>query len=444
MYPALLRAFRPYWRGGRELRRRQKEIEQTQWWSIGEIETLQLDRLKKLIKYAYEHVPYYSKLYKSLEIHPDDIKSLKDFQALPFLTREDIKSHINELVTDDPNHEIFPDSTGGSTGVPMQFFIERAYDRWDQALELRGRGWYGVREGDRIAFVWGAKQDMPDWSMPARLKARILQERYLNAFGMTEQKMQLFAESLIKWKPAMFRAYASALTLFAQYLKDHKITGIEPRLIETTAEKVTLPQRDLLESVFHCKVADWYSAREMGTIAFQCPEGSLHVGETRYLEIVAKNNGAQPGELGEVVITSLHQYGMPFIRYKIGDMAILETHSCSCGRGLPVLREVVGRMQDFLVTSDGRFVHGGYFPHTFRLYPEISQYQVYQPDRDHLQVRFVCKCPIDSDWIAAIQHELHECFGNKMNISVDIVDNIPLTMAGKQRFIISDVKPDFV
>jgi len=443
MYPALFRAFRPYWRGGRELRQRQKELEQTQWWSIGEIEKLQLDRLKKLIKYAYEHVPYYSKLYKSLEIHPDDIKSLKDFQSLPFITREDIKSHINELVTDDPNHEIFPDSTGGSTGVPMQFFIERAYDRWDQALELRGRGWYGVREGDRIAFVWGAKQDMPDWSMPTRLKAQILQERYLNAFSMTEQKMQLFAKSLVKWKPAMFRAYASALTLFAQYLKDHKITGIEPRLIETTAEKVTLPQRDLLESVFHCKVADWYSAREMGTIAFQCPVGSLHVGETRFLEIVAKNNVARPGELGEVVITSLHQYGMPFIRYKIGDMAILETHPCSCGRGLPVLREVVGRMQDFLVTSDGRFVHGGYFPHTFRLYPEISQYQVYQPDRDHLQVRFVCKRPIDSNWIATIHHELQACFGTKMDISVEIVDAIPLTLAGKRRFIISNVKPDF-
>jgi phenylacetate-CoA ligase len=444
MYPVLYRTFRPFWPGGQELRNRQKELERTQWLPREELETLQLERLQQLIKYAYENVPYYQGLYKSLDIHPDDIKSLKDFQALPFLTREDVNSHQHELVTRDPQHKMLPNSTGGSSGVPMQFFVEKAFDWWDPALELRGRGWYGVGEGEKMAFVWGAKRDMHDWSWRARLKASVLQERYMNAFSMSDQKMQAFAEMLVRWKPAMFRAYASALTLFAQYVKDHQITGIRPKLIETTAEKVTLPQRELLEEVFQCKVADWYSAREMGTIAFQCPAGSLHVCETRYLEIVGNNKVVQPGELGEVVITSLHQYGMPFIRYKIGDMAISEPEPCSCGRGLPALHEVVGRLSDFLVTSEGHFVHGGYFPHTFRLWPEIARYQVYQPDRNHLDIRLVCNRPCDSAWLARLQHELHECFGEDMNISLDIVDAIPLTPAGKHRFIISDVKPDFM
>jgi phenylacetate-CoA ligase len=444
MYPIFYRTLRPFWSGGKDLRKRQKELDRTQWFSREELEVLQLENLQKLIKYAYDYIPYYHEVFANRDIYPDDIKSFKDFQTLPYLTREDVNDHLNELVTHDPNHNVMPDSTGGSTGVPMQFFVEKAFDWWDQALELRGRGWYGVGEGERIAFVWGAKRDMHAWSWRARLKAKVLQERYLNAFSMTDQKMQAFAEMLTQWKPAMFRAYASALTLFAHYIKDHHITGIRPKLIETTAEKVTLPQRELLEEVFQCKVADWYSARELGTIAFQCPAGGLHVCETRYLEIVANNNIVRPGELGEVVITSLHQNGMPFIRYKIGDMAISESDPCSCGRGLPTLREVVGRMQDFLVTCEGHFVHGGYFPHTFRLWPEIARYQVYQPDRNHLEVRLVCNCPCDSSWLASIRNELLKCFGTDMQISVKIVDDIPLTPAGKHRFIISDVKPDFV
>ena len=255
--------------------------------------------------------------------------------------------------------------------------------------------------------------------------------------------MQAFAEMLVRWKPAMFRAYASALSLFAQYIKEQGIAGIRPKLIETTAEKVFAPQREFLEEVFECKVADWYSARELGTIGYQCPSGQLHVCETRYLEVVANGQVVPPGEMGEVVITSLHQEAMPFIRYKIGDMAISEPDSCPCGRGLPVLREVVGRLQDFLVTTDGRFVHGGYFPHTFRLWPEIVKYQVYQPDRKHLEVRLVSRNSNDSRWLDALAEELRACFGGDMDIDIQLVDQIALTSSGKHRFIISEVKPEF-
>lgn len=444
MFPFFYRTLRPFWPGGRILRSRQSELEKSQWWTREQLESWQLEQLKKLIRHAYDNVPYYSELYRSLDIHPEDIKSLKDFQALPFTTKEDINNHQSEFICNDKSLNLVPNYTGGSTGASMQFFMEKNFDWWDPALELRGRGWYGVGEGEKLAYVWGAKRDLRYGTLREKLRALRRQERYLNAFDMTEQKMKAFAETLLRWKPAMFRSYASALTLFAEYLRDHKIDGIRPKLIETTAEKVTIAQRNLLEEVFRCKVADWYTAREMGTIAFQCPAGGMHVAETRYLEIVANNFVTQPGELGEVVITSLHQYGMPFIRYKLGDMAIMETMPCSCGRGLQTLREVVGRLQDFLVTSKGHFVHGGYFVYTFMHIPEITRYQVYQPDKNRLEVRLVCNRKCDSTWLDQIHRELHERFGTDMQISVDIVENIPLTPAGKYRFIISDVKPDFV
>ena len=441
---SLFNSFRPLWHGGRLLSSRRKELDQTQWWSRDQLEGWQLERLKRVVAYAYQNVPFYTNLYRGRDIHPEDIKTIKDFEALPFLTREDIRSHLDDLVTRVPGTKLVRGSTGGSTGVPMQFYTEKAFDYWDGALELRGRGWYGVQAGEKLAYVWGLKQDFKPAGWNSRLRAAILQERFLNAFHMTDETMQIFAEMLVKWKPVMFRAYASSLSQFANYVKEHGISGIRPKLIETTAEKVSQPQRELMEEVFQCKVADWYSAREMGTIGYQCPAGSLHVCETRYLEILANDRVVQPGELGEVVITSLHQYGMPFIRYKIGDMAIYAEEACSCGRGLPVLKEVVGRLHDFLVATDGHFVHGAFFSHTFRLYPEIAKYQVYQPDRTHLEVRIILSSPVEPAWFEKVRQEIQHIFGEDMQIALTVVDNIPLTPAGKHRFIISEVKPEFV
>lgn len=442
-YSTAYRALRRCYPGGSISRRRRRLLEQTQWLAPGELEAWQLEGLRRIVRHAYEHVPFYRELYTREQVHPSDVRTIRDFQALPFLTRDHVREHLERLVAPALRSRALPNSTGGSTGQPMRFYTERAFDWWDPALELRGRGWYGVREGDRTAFVWGAQRDLHVQHRRARLKAAIQRERYLNAFQMTEADMQAFAEMLVRWRPAMLRAYASALCLFAEYVRERGITGIRPRLIETTAEKVFPAQRELLEEVFGCPVADWYSAREFGTIGFQCPAGSLHVCETRYLEVVAGDRVVAPGEMGEVVITSLHQEAMPLIRYKIGDMAVSASGPCSCGRGLPVLGEVVGRLQDFLVATNGCFVHGGYFPHTLRAWPQIVKYQVYQPDRHRLEVRLVAGGGDDAQWIDRLADELHGCFGLEMQIDIRLVDEIPLTAAGKHRFIVSDVVPRF-
>lgn len=444
MYSKLYRMTRLFWPGGWENYRNLREIEHTQWLPRPELEAWQFERLKKVVEYAYEHVPFYQERYQHLDIHPEDIKSMQDFQALPFLTKEDIKNNLDKLVSPDFRGKLYPNETGGSTGQPIQFFEEDSFWRWNVALRNRGRGWYGVHEGDKMALVWGAPRDMPDQSWQRRWRARLMRHRVLNAFNMSEANMQAFAEMLVDWQPTMFKAYASALSLFAEFVKRQGITEIRPKLIETTAEKVTQPQRELLEDVFHCPVADCYSSREFVTIAYQCPSGGLHVCETRHLEIVADGNIVDAGQLGEVVVTSLHQFAMPFIRYKLGDMGIYETSPCSCGRNLPVLREITGRTHDFLVTDEGKFVHGEFFAYTFRVKPEVVRYQVYQPDKRHLDIRLVCNRQVSETWLNNVQNEIQHRFGPSMQISLQLVDDIPLTPAGKHRYIISEVKPDFV
>jgi phenylacetate-CoA ligase len=364
---------------------------------------------------------------------------------VPFLTREDVRDNLDALIA--RNHsrkDLFPDQTGGSTGEPMRFLVEDSFWWWNAANLFRVRSWHGVREGDKIAWFWGARKDMPDWSRRRRLRAYLMQERYLNAFSMTERKMSDFAAMLVDWQPAMLKGYASALSLFARYLEGQDPTSIRPRYIEATSERLSDPQRELLEHVFACRVADHYSCREMGTMAYQCKEGGFHIcADVRYLEVVAGNRLVQPGQLGEVAVTSLNQFAMPFIRYKNGDMAIYDGNRCPCGRGLPLLKEVVGRTNDYLVSADGQFVHSEFFAYLFRVKPQVVRYQVYQPEKDYLEVRLVCKCQVSDKWLDGVRVEIQDRFGSSTNVLLRTVDHIALTPAGKHRYIISNVEPQF-
>jgi phenylacetate-CoA ligase len=443
MYPSFYQALRLLLPGGIRTRKRLRELERMQWWSRSDLELWQLMRIQQLVEYAYAHVPFYRHRYQTEDIHPADIKSLDDFENLPFLTREDVKNNLDALISPDWRGKLYLSETGGSTGTPIHFFVEDSFWRWNIALEARGRRWYNVQVGDKMAWVWGAPRDMPEWSWRKRLIAGIRRQRYLNAFMMSDSRMQAFAEMLVDWQPAIIRAYPSALSLFAKFIKERGITGIRPKAIETSAEKVTEVQRQLLEDVFQCPVVDCYGSRELGAIAWECKEGNRHLSETHYIEIDAGGKKAQPGQMGEVVVTSLIQYAMPFIRYKNDDIAVLGGDNCTCGRGLHILQEVVGRTHDYLITDDGQFVHGLFFAYIFRVKPEVVRYQIYQPDRKNLEVRVVCRQEIDSAWIEQVKGEIQARFGDSVNVLLQIVDRIELTPAGKHRYIISDIAPDF-
>ena len=441
MYARLYRGLRLFAPSGWKTRKHLHDLEQIQWWSRADLEVWQFSRIRQVVRHAYEHVPYYRQRFLQEGIHPEDLKTLEDFRALPFLTREDVNAHLHDLVATDFRGKFHSKTTGGSTGQPMRFFNE--YSFWRKAVLLRGHLWYGIQEGEKSAWVMGDLRDMPEWSWQRRWRAAISRKRYLNAFSMTEAKMQDFAQMLVRWQPARIRAYPSALHLFARFLREHRIKGIRPRLIETTSEKITEPQRELIEEVFQCPIVDCYASLEFGTIAYQCEAGKLHVCEPCYLEIVADRRAVDPGQMGEVVITSLDQFAMPFIRYKIDDMGVYESDPCPCGRGLPVLCEIVGRKSDFLVSDEGCFVHGQFFARIFRLKPEIARYQVYQADRRHLEVRLVCRQFVSDEWLKGVQREIENRFGKSMLVSLKVVDRIELTRAGKHRIIISEVKPDF-
>ncbi|MDM8530403.1 hypothetical protein QUF63_04475 [Anaerolineales bacterium HSG25] len=445
MHPKLYQTLRRLWPGGRETRRHWQLLEQNQWLSTDTFQALQLYKIQRLVSHAYLHVPFYRQHYQAAGVHPDDIKSLADFAKLPFLTRDDVNQNRDELLVDNVNKaDLYFNETGGSTGHPMQFYVADTFWWANQANNFRMHGWYGKQEGDKAAWLWGAEADMPSWSWRRRLRSALMQERYLNAFTMTEEKMDVFAKMLLIWKPVMYKGYGSVLTLFAEFVKQ-KGYVLRPRFIEVTSEKLYDAQRTLIEEVFSCPVVDHYSSREMGSMAYQSPAGPmLSLADMRYMEVVANGQPVSQGTMGEVVMTSLTQYAFPFIRYKNGDMAIMGEEPSPCGRVFPTIKELVGRTNDFLVSVDGKFIHSEFFAYTFRVKPEVARFQIYQPDRQHLEVRLSLRQEVTQDWLNNAKAEVQERFGAATRITLEIVDDIELTTAGKHRYIISDVKPDFM
>ena len=406
-----------------------------------ELERYQLLRLQAVVRHAYERVPFYRDLYRRLDIHPEDIRSLADFEALPTTSKRDVVEHLETFVTPELRSRGQLIMTGASTGEPMRFYIDDSFWRWNVAYENRGRGWHGVREGDKMAWVWGARRDMYAGTWLARSKAAIMRHRYLDAFAMDGASMREFAHMLQRWQPPMIRAYASMLHIFARYLEANRIEAIRPRLIEVTAEKLKAGQRELIERVFECPVTEGYTAREFATVAYACEAGRSHVSETCHLELIADGTVVPAGGLGEVVVTSLHQFLMPFIRYRLDDEAYLDADACPCGRSLPTIKEIVGRKNDYIVTPDGKHVHDGFFAYYFWTKPQVARYQVHQADIGRLQVRMVCVEPVDRDWLGTIDTELRSHLGPGIKIEPEVVEAIPLTAAGKHRFIVSDVPP---
>lgn len=443
-YSKFYQTLRRFWPGGAETQRHLQALEQNQRLSVDEFQAVQLQKIQQLVDHAYEHVPYYRRRYDEVGFKPGDINKLSDFEQLPFLTRDDINTYRDELIA--RNHDkatLTFNETGGSTGRPMQFYVADTFWWSNQANNFRLHRWYGKEEGDKMAWLWGAQEDMPLWSRRKQVRAAIMRERFLNAFTMTEAKMKAFADMLVKWKPSMYKGYASVLTLFAEFVQQRGYE-LRPHFIEVTSEKLSQAQREIIEGVFQCPVADHYSCREMGTMAYQAPSGQiLALADMRYMEIVAQDNPVPPDTMGEVVMTSLTQYAFPFIRYKNNDLGLWDAAPASDGKPFPVIKELLGRTNDFLVSADGKFVHSEFFAYTFRVKPEVARYQIYQPDREHLEVRLTLKQEVSPAWLEAAKSEVQERFGQGTQVTLEVVDDIELTKAGKHRYIISKVKPDF-
>jgi phenylacetate-CoA ligase len=423
-------------------------MDRQQWSHPEEIEQFQWRELKRLLLHAYERVPFHRRRFEKLGIHPEDIRRIGDYSHLPFMEKRDFREAERELLSElaDPR-KLFTNGSGGSTGEPMRYKHDRDSYEWRQAAHLRGNAWAGSALGRKEFHLWGEPM-VRDSILKAAKRAlhhRALNHRYANSYRMTEGELERYLGEFNRFRPDVLIGYSYSLYLFARYADASAHEVWSPRGIIGTAEKLLPHQRELIQAVFRAPVYDRYGCREVMLIGMECEEHrGLHLtADNLYVEILREDGRpAGPGEEGEVVVTDLHNYAMPFLRYRIGDLAVASDRRCRCGRGLPLIEEVRGRTLDVLRTPEGRRISGVFVPMFFKDYAWVDEFQVEQPRLDRIDVRIKPREDFRAPLLDALRADLQDRLGPSVELEVRIVEEIPRTPSGKHRPVISHLPPE--
>jgi phenylacetate-CoA ligase len=424
------------------------QLEKNQWLTEEELRVIQLMKLQLLLNHAYENVPFYRKRFKERGIRPGDIRTPRDFLDVPMLSKSDINRNRDELIAVNfARKKMYNSWTGGSTGFPIEFKYDRSSYEWRVASAARADRWTGWNSGEKELYIWGVRPSSE--SAMTRFKKKIhhrsLRRKIINSYTFSKETLPVYVREYNHFRPRVVVGYATPLYNFAKFVKSNSLECHSPKAIIVTAEKSYPYQRTFIEEVFNTKVYNRYGCREVMLIAAECEtQEGLHMNiDNLYIEILRNGEPVGPGEIGEVAITDLNNYGMPFIRYMVGDLAILSEHKCSCGRGLPLLEDPEGRVMDTVVTADGRFVTGLFFTHLMKDFSDIRQFQVIQETQRDIIIKIVTNGQIADGTLIKIKEEVYGILGNYMKLSFQLVNEIPLETSGKRRIVISKLPVDF-
>ncbi len=425
-----------------------KFLEKSQWFTPEKLRENQEKSLKQLIHHAYDTVPYYHRIFNERGLKADDIKTVEDLGKLPVLKKGTIMHNWNNNISNYyPRRKLILSNTGGSTGETLRFYVTKENREWSWATRLRSYRWAGFEVGDRYAYLWGLRIDVPRFtSFRSKIENVIRKRLLLNCFLMTEQTLKEYARKLIAFKPKVIYGYAHFVYLLAKFIEQKGLDGIEVEAVITDSQKLLDHERSLIEKVFGCKVWDHYHNLENGTFAAECSEHSgyhLNV-ENHILEFVRDGEQVAPREMGAILVTDLRNYGMPFIRYDNGDIGSPGDSVCQCGRSLPIMSSIYGRHSDVLVSKDGRFV---FFPFynfdDLLMETKIKQYQIIQETYEKFVIRLVIDERYAGEETENIMKIMHNQFGEDIDVEFDFVESIPPSKSGKHRFIVSKVPIEF-
>lgn len=419
------------------------ECERNQWLDREQIDALQWERLKRLLQHCWSEVPYYRRRWSELGLGPDDIRTPADYARLPILTKADIRANFDDLHASSWRGRLHYKTTGGSTGEPLRFgYTRESYERRIAAM-WRGYGWAGAHMGRRTLYLWGAAIGAPlrSHALKDRLYHAAFNRRMLNAFLMSGERMREYAHEIDAFRPEIIVGYVGPLVRMAEWIIASGHLIHRPQAILSAAEALHPAQRALLEKAFHCPVYNTYGCREFMLIAAECEQrDGLHLTADHLLVELDGLRSTPTGEkIGEVVITDLHNYGMPFLRYANGDLATPADKPCTCGRGLPLLRRIDGRKLDTLRTPDGHLLPGEFIVYAFLDVLAVKQYQVVQRELDVLDITVVPGDGFGEHVFDQVRSAIAKAVGSSVAIRFHVVDEIEPSASGKFRVAICEL-----
>lgn len=422
-------------------------LEQSQYDDPEVIRARQLGMLKQVLQHAYDTVPYYQAMFRSLGLHPSDVRSFADYEAIPVLTKKDIRTRKSELLSNRYRPEdLMLKRTSGSTGVPLEVLIDKLSVQWKLACTMRSDQWSGWRLGQRVAKVWGNPEYLKHgWK--GYIRNRFIDRAiHLDTLHVTEQTLTDFVGELQQHQPGLIFGHAHSLYLLACHMKRLRTGGVRPNGIISTAMLLHTWQRQIIEEVFQCPVTNRYGCEESSLIASECEvhEG-LHLNsDSLYHEILPDRVDSAETQAGSLVVTDLTNFAMPLLRYQIGDVVVGSgARRCSCGRGLSLIERVEGREADYVVTRSGKMVSGISLTENFALHIDgTAQVQIVQEQIDLLRLRIVRGDGFGPRSYDQVQDLVTKTFHGEMRHEIEFVDGIPQEASGKYRFCISNVAQD--
>jgi phenylacetate-CoA ligase len=425
-------------------------LSETQWLSQQDIESIQRQNLQMLIKHAYETVPYYRRVFKQKGLSPNDIKCVGDLAKLPILTKDIVRKNARDLVSQSyPKKMLVPYRSGGS-GDQVRFFITKEQLSWEIAAEYRAYGWAGYRFGDRCFMFWASPIDLSRYKKVQKRLAMALERVFIvDTYIISNEVLARFTDLLQKFNPEIVKGYASSVYLMAKYLVENGVNYVRPRAVITTAETLFDSMRATIENAFGCPVFDYYGSREVGGLAAECEKHSgYHISaENVAMEFMNEGESVAAGEKGVILVTSLRNYGMPFIRYKIGDVGTPAQDKCDCGRGLPLIKSIEGRVSDFMAVYDKRMKRivpiGPMYPLIIIALMKVplQSVRVVQETLDRVVIKAVKGRSYSSKHTDLLVNYLRKSLGDEIQIEFEFVDYIPPSPSGKRSTFVSKINP---
>ena len=419
------------------------DLEPIEQASRDELQALQLERLRQLLLQAAQHVPHYRASFAEHHFDPArDLHTLADLRRLPLLDKAVIRAAGDAMKADNAVG-LARFNTGGSSGEPLIFYIGTQRVSHDVAAKWRATRWWNVDIGDPEIVVWGSPIELGAQDNVRAVRDRMLRTELLPAFAMSEAKLDGFLAQIRALRPRMLFGYPSALSHIARHAKAKgvRMNDLGIRVAFVTSERLYDEQRAQISDTFGCPVANGYGGRDAGFIAHQCPQGGMHLTAEDIIVEILDTNG-QPvarGESGEIVVTHLATGDFPFIRYRTGDVGVLDTAPCRCGRGLPLLKEIQGRSTDFLITRDGTVMHGLALVYILRDLPDVKAFKITQESLDLTCVQVVAEAPLAPALLGKIEAGFKARLGADVRIEVEQVPAILPEKSGKFRYVVSKV-----
>lgn len=402
-------------------------LERRQWLPKEQIEELQWRRLKKVLKHAYDNTEFYKKKFKDAGVTPDDIKQREDLEKIHSTTREDLRKPEQLMAKGFDKNKMNFSTTSGSTGRrTTTYFDRRAWLLGKFLLKLRARLACGLKPSDRLAVF----------------SERKVHNSFFNEFFLRQSFFSIFAQiekhvlEIERYNPSAMYGFPS----YFSFLADRKTNRINPSRIFTSSEMLDLKTRGKIEGSFKAELFDIYGCTELKEIAWECQEhNGYHINGDWLLVEFIKNGRAAVEKEGSIVVTSLYNYGMPLIRYEVGDTGKLLERKCPCGRGLPLMAPALGRSVDYFILSDNSMISPYAMTCAIENIDGMKQYQIVQEDKELVIVNVIPNSQFKEESKQNIKSNLAQVLPGA-TVHVNLVEEIAREESGKYRIIISKVQ----